>query len=114
MKGFAMPDSAVPHLSAAARLVAGALAEVHETTVVVLADAAGVSKSTVAKTLSLLEDSGAATRIVRETDGIREADLWSPTSALASLLAGAPTTIPSWRTRAPCRRSSSTPPVSVR
>lgn len=84
-----MADSAVPHMSASARLVAGALAEVHETTVVVLADAAGVSKSTVAKTLSLLEDSGAATRIVREADGIREADLWSPTSALASLLAEA-------------------------
>jgi DNA-binding MarR family transcriptional regulator len=76
-------------MSASARLVAGALAEVVETTVVALADAAAVSKSTVAKTLSLLEDSGAAKRTVRETDGIREADLWSATPALAPLLAAA-------------------------
>lgn len=82
-----MSDCVAPHLSASARLVAGALAEVNEATVVALTDAAGVSKSTVAKTLSLLECCGAAKRTVRESDGIREADLWSPTSALASLLA---------------------------
>ena len=86
MKGSKMADSAI-RLSASARLVAGALAEVHETTVVALTATAGVSKSMVAKTLTLLESVGAAQRTIRETyDGAREADLWSPGSGLGTLL----------------------------
>lgn len=81
-----MADSFI-HLSASARQVAGALAEVHQATVVELAASAGVSKSTVAKTLTALERAGAAQRMVRETeDGIREADLWSPGPGLSALL----------------------------
>jgi hypothetical protein len=81
-----MSDAATVSLSASARLVAGALAETEQITVVALGAAAGVSKSTVAKTLTLLERSGAAIRTVREGDGVREADLWSPGAALGSLL----------------------------
>ncbi|WP_194904496.1 MarR family transcriptional regulator [Catenulispora rubra] len=75
-----------PTLTAAARLVAGALAEVHEVTVVELHESAGVSKSTVAKTLVQLERAGAACRTVRETGGVRDADLWSPGPGLGALL----------------------------
>jgi len=89
-----MPETAPVHLSNSARLVASALAESEQSTVTALANAARVSKSTVAKTLALLECSGAAIRTVREDDGIREADLWSPGRALGALLvpaaAGAP------------------------
>lgn len=80
-----MSDSSV-HLSASARLVAGALAEAREVTVVELTALAAVSKSTVAKTLTLLERAGAACRTVQEADGIREADLWSPAPGLGRLL----------------------------
>jgi hypothetical protein len=85
-KGPEMTETKTVNLSASARLVAGALAEAHETTVVVLTETAGVSKSTVAKTLALLERAGAARRTVRESDGVREADLWSPGPGLGALL----------------------------
>ena len=79
--------TAAPKLSASARLVARALAETHETTVVALTAATGVSKSTVAKALTLLERAGVAQRTVHETDdGAREADLWSPEPGLGGLL----------------------------
>lgn len=81
-----MTETKTVNLSASARLVAGALAEAHETTVLVLTETAGVSKSTVAKTLALLERAGAARRTVRESDGVREADLWSPGPGLGALL----------------------------
>src|SRR5260221_377898 len=81
-----MSDAATVSLSASARLVAGALAETEHITVVALTAAVGVSKSTVAKTLTLLERAGAAIRTVREDDGVREADLWSPGPALGVLL----------------------------
>lgn len=84
-----MTETKPVSLSASARLVAGALAEAHETTVLVLTETAGVSKSTVAKTLTLLERAGAARRTVRESDGVREADLWSPGPGLGALLFGA-------------------------
>lgn len=82
-----MSETAI-HLSASARLVAGALAEASEVTVVELTALAAVSKSTVAKTLTVLERAGAACRKVREADGIREADLWSPGPGLGELLFG--------------------------
>lgn len=78
----------VVHLSTSARLVAGALAEAGQVTVVELTALASVSKSTVAKTLAQLEHAGAACRTVREADGIREADLWSPGPGLSGLLFG--------------------------
>ena len=81
-----MSETATVHLSASARLVVKALSEGEQSTVMALANAAGVSKSTVAKTLVLLERSGAAIRTVREEEGIREADLWSPSPALGALL----------------------------
>lgn len=89
-----MSETTVVHLSTSARLVAEALAEDKQSTVRTLADAARVSKSTVAKTLAALERSDAAIRTVREDDGVRDADLWSPGPTLGALLftaaAGAP------------------------
>ena len=89
-----MSETTAVHLSTSARLVAEALAEAEQSTVRVLADAARVSKSTVAKTLAVLEHSGAAIRTVREDDGVRDADLWAPGPTLGALLstdaAGAP------------------------
>ena len=70
-----MSEKVVVHLSAYARLVAEALSKAEQSTVVALTDEAGVSKSTVAKTLALLERADAAIRTVREDDGVREADL---------------------------------------
>ena len=84
-KGSNMPETVV-HLSASARLVAGVLAEAREVTVIELTALAAVSKSTVAKTLAVLERAEAACRTVREADGIREADLWSPGPGLGELL----------------------------
>lgn len=81
-----MTETTGVHLSASARLVAEALGEVKECTVRALADSARVSKSSVAKTLALLERSGAAIRTVREDCGVREADLWSPGPSLGALL----------------------------
>jgi len=81
-----MTETKTVKLSVSARLVAGALAEAHETTVLALTQSAGVSKSTVAKTLTLLERADAARRTVRESDGVREADLWSPGPGLGPLL----------------------------
>lgn len=52
-----MSETSAVHLSASARLVAGALAQVERTTVVTLANAAVVSKSTVAKSPAVLERS---------------------------------------------------------
>jgi len=52
------------------------LAEVHQATASELNALAGVSKSSVAKTLGMLEEQKAAIRTVREQDGFREADLW--------------------------------------
>lgn len=78
-------------LSPAARSVAGALTEVDTITVVALAATTGAGKSTVAKALTLLERSRLAHRTVRETDGIREADLWSPTTVLGDFLSSAAT-----------------------
>ena len=75
-------------------MVAGALAEVHEVTVVTLHESAGVSKSTVAKTLVQLERAGAACRTVRETGGVRDADLWSPGPGLSALLFQADDQVP--------------------
>ena len=73
-------------LSTAARLVAIALSGVANATVASLSELAGVSKSTVSKTLVALEQAGAATRSIRETGGFREPDLWSPMPELGSLL----------------------------
>jgi len=73
-------------LSTAARSVAIALSGVANATVASLSELAGVSKSTVSKTLVALEQAGAATRSVRETGGFREPDLWSPMPELGSLL----------------------------
>lgn len=81
-----MPETAATHLSASARLVAEALAEAEQSTVTALANAAMVSKSTVAKTLAMLERSDAAIRTVREDNGVREADQWSPSPALRAVL----------------------------
>jgi DNA-binding MarR family transcriptional regulator len=79
-------SAAMLSLTATQRRVAAALAEVHDATVIAITGLADVSKSSVAKTLALLEQSGAAIRTVREDDGIREADLWSPGPALGALL----------------------------
>lgn len=76
-------------LSPAARSVVVALAEVDTITVVALASATGAGKSTVAKALTVLERAGFAHRTVRETDGVREADWWSPTAALGEFLSSA-------------------------
>lgn len=73
-------------LSAAARSVASALFDVAEATVASLSESAGVSKSTVSKTLVALEQAGAATRSIRESGGFREPDLWSSMPWLGSLL----------------------------
>lgn len=81
-----MSETAAIHLSTSARLVAEALAKAEQSTVTALANAARVSKSTVAKTLVVLERSGAAIRTVREDDGVREADQWSPGPALRAVL----------------------------
>ena len=108
-----MPETAPVHLSNSARLVASALAESEQSTVTALANAARVSKSTVAKTLALLERSGAAIRTVREDDGIREADLWSPSRALGALLVPAAAGAPDYghcacRIPRPCRSAAYT------
>jgi DNA-binding MarR family transcriptional regulator len=81
-----MPETPAVHLSTSARLVAEELAEAEQSTVTALANAARVSKSTVAKALAVLERSGAAVRTVREDDGVREADLWSPGPVLRAML----------------------------
>ena len=81
-----MPEMIVVHLSAYARLVAEALSKAEQSTVVALTDEVGVSKTTVAKTLALLERADAAIRTGREDGGVREADLWSPGPALGALL----------------------------
>ncbi|WP_194891966.1 MarR family transcriptional regulator [Catenulispora pinisilvae] len=83
-----MRTSLVPELSltAAQRRVAGALAEVHDATVIEVTALVDVSKSSVAKALTLLERTNAAIRTVREEDGVRDADLWSPGPALGALL----------------------------
>ena len=73
-------------LSAAARSVAVALSAVADGTVASLSELAGVSKSTVSKTLVALEQAGAAMRTIRESGGFREPDLWSPMPQLGSLL----------------------------
>lgn len=84
------PSSAkLPSLTASQRHVAAALAEVHDAKVIDIVALVDVSKSSVAKALTLLERAGAAIRTVREEDGVREADLWSPGPALGSLLFGA-------------------------
>jgi hypothetical protein len=76
-------------LAPAQRRVAAALAEVQHATAAELTALVDVSKSSVAKTLTLLEPTGAAIRTIREQDGFRQADLWSPGPALGSLLFGA-------------------------
>lgn len=73
-------------LTAAQRRVAAALAKVHDATVIDITALVDVSKSSVAKALTLLERAGAASRTVREEDGVREADLWSPGPVLGRLL----------------------------
>ncbi|MBS2545494.1 MarR family transcriptional regulator [Catenulispora sp. NL8] len=80
-----------PTLSTAARSVAVALSGAAEVTVGALSESAGVSKSTASKTLVMLEQAGAATRLVRETGGFRESDLWSPLPELGPLLFAAST-----------------------
>ena len=81
-----MSETTAVHLSVSARLVAEALGEAKECTVRALSESLRVSKSSVAKTLALLERSNAAIRTVREDGGVREADLWSPGPALGALL----------------------------
>lgn len=82
------PASTTPSLTSAQRRVAVALAEVHQATASELNRLAGVSKSSTAKTLGMLEEKEAAIRTVREHDGFREADLWSPGPALGALVSG--------------------------
>lgn len=69
----------LPTLSPAQRQVAGVLAEIHDATIIEITAAAGVSKSTVAKTLTVLETAAAARRTVHTDGEIRMADTWSPT-----------------------------------
>ncbi|MEY9859765.1 hypothetical protein ABH935_005398 [Catenulispora sp. GAS73] len=83
------PAAEGPSLTPAQRRVAAALAEVQYATAAELTAHVGVSKSSVAKTLTLLESTGAAIRTIREQHGFREADQWSPGPALSSLLFGA-------------------------
>jgi hypothetical protein len=67
-------------LSPAQRQVAGVLAEVHDATIVEITAVAGVSKSTVTKTLTMLEAAGAAERTIHTDGDVRLADTWSPTA----------------------------------
>lgn len=101
-----MPETTAVHLSASARLVAEALGEAKDCTVRALADSVRASKSSVAKTLAMLERSGAAIRTVREDGGVREADLWSPGPALGALLFTADADAPAYghaeTSAAPC------------
>jgi len=77
-----------PTLTPGQRRVAAALAEVHQATASELKALAGVGKSSAAMTLVMLEEQKAAIRTVREHDGVREANLWSPGPTLAALLSG--------------------------
>lgn len=86
LKASHTADTTVATLTPAQRQVAAVLAEMHEATAAEINALALVSKSSAAKTLALLETSGAAIRTIREHDGYREADLWSPGPALAALL----------------------------
>lgn len=79
----------LPSLSPAQRQVAGVLAEVHGATIVEITAVVGVSKSTVAKTLTLLEAAGAAQRTVHTDGEIRMADTWSPTPLTGTVLIAA-------------------------
>lgn len=78
--------SGLPALSAGQRLVVGALVEIPDATVKVLAEATGTSKSTVAKTLLKLEQAGAARRTLHEDGDTRFADTWSPTVLTGAVL----------------------------
>src|ERR1051326_4162647 len=74
-----MSDTEALKLSPAQRQVAGILAEVQGATIVEITAVAGVSKSTVTKTLTVLEAAGAAARTIHTDGDIRLADTWSPT-----------------------------------
>ena len=86
----------LPTLSPAQRLVTGALAEIPDATVNVLAEASGTSKSTVAKTLLKLETAGAAQRTLHEDGDARLADTWSPTALTGAVLMAAATGKPGY------------------
>ena len=85
-------SSTALHLSAGRRAVLAALVEFPDATVITIADAAQVGRSSAAAALNMLEQYGLA---VRRTSGLgkvnyRPPDLWSATPAAAPSLAAVP------------------------
>lgn len=81
-----------PPLSAGRRAVLAALVEFPDATVITIADAAQVGRSSAAAALNMLEQHGLAVRRTSNIDKVnyRPPDLWSATPAAAPALAAIP------------------------